>query len=82
MQIRKLYEPTKYAKSLVLPHFKRAFGEQQRCRVCTFGSEPNPRRHARLDELQRRLRGAGAPVHIFRAAAGTTDGLRAARNKL
>eukprot|EP00908_Phaeocystis_cordata_P010233 Transcript_21075.p1 GENE.Transcript_21075~~Transcript_21075.p1 ORF type:complete len:316 (-),score=10.95 Transcript_21075:274-1221(-) len=75
VQIRKLFEPRKYPGSSVLGLFARTFGSGSRCQTCAFGFEPNPRRFARLDEVQGRLRNAGAPVHIFRAAAGTTDGM-------
>ena len=77
MQIRKLYEPSRYASSNVLPNFDAAFGPSaaQRCGVCTIGVEPNPMHFARLRELEHRLRAVGAPVLVLHAAAGVENGV-------
>ena len=76
VQIRKLFEPPKYPKAGVHGVFAQNFGPpSNRCRVCTFGFEPNPRRRPRLRELTRRLREVGMPVHIFFGAAGDADGV-------
>ena len=45
------------------------FGPAPRCKVCAIGLEPNPSHRARLQEVQRRLRAAGAGVLFFEAAA-------------
>ena len=73
VQIRKLYEPEKYPGARAFPHYQRMFGPQPWCSVCTIGFEPNPRHADRLNSLEKSLREAGAPVHIFKAAVG--DGL-------
>ena len=76
VQLRKLFEPSKYPKSLVLKLFERSFGAaEERCKVCAFGFEPNPRRRPRLLELMTQLRRAGAPVHVFFGAASDVDGI-------
>lgn len=80
VQIRKLFEPRKYAASprgaaTVLPIFDELFGVAPRCHVCAIGMEPNPHHRPRLQHLKRVLTNAGAAVEIFEAAAGHTDGL-------
>ena len=71
VQVRKLFEPEKYTGSSVLQLFDRVFGAAPRCRVCAIGFEPNPRLYARLDDLQARLRGAGAGATVKGAAAAS-----------
>ena len=78
VQIRKLYEPKKFAGAKVHPIFDEHFGTvEERCRVCSIGAEPNPRHTERLATVQERLTSRlGAPMHIFRdAAVGNLDGL-------
>ena len=74
VQIRKLYEPQKYAGAGVLTTFDSVLGPAPRCGVCSIGFEPNPRHGQRLNEVERRLNAAGVGVVIFRAAAGAVDG--------
>jgi len=50
------------------------FGPAPRCNVCAIGLEPNPSHRARLQEVQRRLRAAGAGVLFFEAAASGRAG--------
>lgn len=84
-QIRKIYEPDKYCQgdgckgggyggAKALPLFEKHFGPAPRCHVCSIGFEPNPNHGKRLDEVETRLRAAGAGVLIFRVAAGAADG--------
>ena len=74
VQIRKLYEPTKYPHAGVEPIFAQHFGPAPRCGVCTIGFEPNPVHRHRLQRLESSLRAAGAPVLILGAAAAAFDG--------
>eukprot|EP00037_Helgoeca_nana_P028753 m.340214 g.340214 ORF g.340214 m.340214 type:complete len:360 (+) comp27825_c1_seq5:204-1283(+) len=80
VQIRKLYQPHLYPGKKgrsapgVLGEFDDYFGPTPRCNtVCTFGFEPNPRHYSHNDELQQKLRAAGAPVVIFNTAAHTSN---------
>ena len=76
VQIRKLFEPHKYAGAAVLPIFDGIFGPAPRCNVCAVGFEPNPVHRKRLAFLQTKLRNAGAPgVLILETAAGNADGV-------
>ena len=50
------------------------FGPAPRCNVCAIGLEPNPTHRARLQQVQRRLRAAGAGVLFFEAAASDRAG--------
>jgi hypothetical protein len=50
------------------------FGPVPRCNVCAIGLEPNPSHRARLQQVQRRLRAAGAGVLFFEAAASGRAG--------
>ena len=50
------------------------FGPAPRCNVCAIGLEPNPSHRARLQEVQQRLRAAGAGVLFFEAAASDRAG--------
>ena len=76
VQIRKLFEPHKYASAEVLPVFDEVFGPiADRCaNTCAIGFEPNPTHKERLDELQQKLRAAGASVLVLRVAVGEEDG--------
>ena len=69
VQIRKLYQPELYPGAEVLPTFEKLFGPAPRCHVCSIGFEPNPHHNQTLNDVEGALRGAGAPVRIFRAAA-------------
>eukprot|EP00947_MAST-08B_sp_MAST-8B-sp1_P001158 g1158.t1 len=88
VQIRKVYEPYKYVEAVrlegdggwqpllnatALVLFRHYFGPAPRCHVCSIGIEANPTHSARLDEVQRRLRAAGAGVLFFKAAAATNS---------
>ena len=55
VQIRKLYEPTKYPHAGVEPIFAQHFGPAPRCGVCTIGFEPNPVHRHRLQRLESSL---------------------------
>jgi hypothetical protein len=77
VQIRKLFEPSKYPKA-VATHgvYQRFFGPpEERCGVCAIGVEPNPHHSARLAALQQHLRAAGVGVLIFSVAASAADGV-------
>ena len=75
VQIRKLFQPRSYPGAPVTALFDEQYGSRSRCeRVCAIGLEPNPKHAARLDELQRRMREAGAGVLIEHAAASTRSG--------
>jgi len=50
------------------------FGPAPRCNVCAIGLEPNPSHRARLQQVQQRLRAAGAGVLFFEAAASDRAG--------
>ena len=73
VQIRKLFQPALYPGAKVLPTFDHLFGPAPRCHVCAIGFEPNPHHNHTLAVLEESLRSAGAPVHIFRAAASDAD---------
>lgn len=76
VQIHKLYNPGNFSGALVMEHFNFFFGETQaeRNSVCAFGFEPNPR-HARiLEKLVDHYSALGRHLHVFSAAAGTSDG--------
>jgi len=74
VQIRKLFEPQKYANAPVVQVFQQIFGPAPHCNVCAIGIEPNVRHADRLLELERRLTNAHAHVAILRVGAATTDG--------
>jgi len=87
VQIRKLFEPSKYrgmdkqkvrhsggVTSKALAIFDDVFGEPRRCDVCAIGVEPNILHVERLRTLQTRYRAAGAGVLILtRTGASTAD---------
>ena len=75
VQLRKLYEPHKYAQSPMLRVFDETFGTARRCEVCAVGFEPNPTHALRLEELQHRLLAAGASLLVIKAAVGAEDGM-------
>ena len=54
VQVRKLYEPAKYADAAVLPVFEEEFGPSpaRNHRVCAFGFEANPKHAARLKAVE------------------------------
>ena len=54
VQVRKLYEPAKYAAAAVLPVFEEEFGPSpaRNSKVCTFGFEANPKHAARLKAVE------------------------------
>lgn len=62
VQLRKLFEPTKYPKAASTHGvYERYFGPvgDARCAVCAIGIEPNPHHRPKLTNLQRRYRVAG-----------------------
>ena len=79
VQVRKLYEPSKYPKALATHKvYRRFFGSEEpeaRCGVCAIGVEPNPHHRARLTTVQNQLRAAGAGVLFLFAAASDADGV-------
>ena len=74
MQIRKLFEPSRYVGALAVQIFREVYQEHSRCRVCAIGIEPNPKHTQRLNELEAHLQAAGAPVLVLRGAAAPYDG--------
>jgi len=75
IQMRKLYEPTKFPGAKIRPFFNEYFGQHasHRCRVCSIGSEPNPKHRQQLLELQGNLTRMGFGVLIFGAAIAAVD---------
>ena len=55
--------------------FDVAFGETDRCKVCSIGIEPNPTHFEWHGKLQGALRGAGAGVLVISGAAGSNTGV-------
>jgi hypothetical protein len=52
IQIRKLFEPSKYPKAKINPFFRTTFKCGENCHnVCAFGFEPNPKWTSRLKEI-------------------------------
>ena len=73
IQIRKLYEPSRYPGAAIQPVFDRMFGND-RASVCTFAFEPNPVFHARLTKLQESYQAAGWKVKVFLSAVSNYEG--------
>jgi len=63
VQIRKLYEPSKYKGATILPLFEKYFGSD-RSVVCAVGFEPNPAHEDKLKNLEKTYRACGWPVTI------------------
>jgi FkbM family methyltransferase len=71
VQIRKLFEPQKFPKALILPYFESFYGpaSQRSSRVCAIGMEPNPKWTTKLSKLQSDYQQKGYNVIIFTETA-------------
>ena len=75
VQIRKLYEPSRYPSAPVIRLFDQYFGmnRSQNKELCVIGIEPNSAHTARLKALERHyVHTCGYPVHILTETAATT----------
>jgi FkbM family methyltransferase len=61
VQVRKLFEPSKYPDAAVLPFFDQFFGpvDLRRQNTCAFGVEANPKHTKRLQEIEQAYRAQG-----------------------
>ena len=78
VQVRKLFEPSRYPGAAVLPVFDEYFGRERHRNknICAIGLEMNPSHTARLVALERHYTDTcGYTVHFFtETAAGSSDG--------
>lgn len=81
VQIRKMFEPAKYAGATVIPLFDQYFGPEVHRRqssavtgICALGFEPNPVHYDRLDQLEAAYLARGWNVHFFKAAVWSSEG--------
>jgi hypothetical protein len=74
VQVRKLYEPSRYTDAPVQALFTRHFGAEpeQRRRVCAVGFEPSPKHTPRLRQLERRYGELGYRVTFMSGVAAST----------
>jgi len=82
VNVRKLYEPEKYAGAKLLPEFEKAFGapaarRESNSGLCALGFEPNPEHHSRLDQIETAYAKHGFNVHFYPFAAWRSDGFMA-----
>lgn len=82
VQIRKLYEPSKYPGALVLSLFDRVFGNVSHrslpastTGLCALGMEPNPNHQERLAAVEAAYLKKGWNVHFYPFAAAFEDGI-------
>eukprot|EP00191_Tetraselmis_sp_GSL018_P003297 CAMPEP_0177608188 /NCGR_PEP_ID=MMETSP0419_2-20121207/18330_1 /TAXON_ID=582737 /ORGANISM="Tetraselmis sp., Strain GSL018" /LENGTH=281 /DNA_ID=CAMNT_0019102845 /DNA_START=139 /DNA_END=984 /DNA_ORIENTATION=+ len=75
VQVRKLFEPSKFPKALVKPVFEKYFGSN-RSGVCAIGFEPNPLHTLQLMRIQESYRMKGWYTHFYtRTAVSTANGV-------
>lgn len=72
VQVRKLYEPSRFPGAPVHKFFNKYFGED-RSQVCTVGFEPNPRWTGELMEIQDTYRMMGYNVKFMTRTAVVAD---------
>lgn len=70
VQVRKLYESSKYPGSFLVSQFAHHFGSGPRDNVCAFAFEPNPRHYPRLREIEAVYNSLGWRVMMIPAAVG------------
>lgn len=76
VQIRKLFEPSKYSGAKILSIFDGLFGQPSTrpSRVCALGMEPNPLHQPRLQALEAAYNARGFRTRIYPFAAWTEEG--------
>lgn len=82
VNVRKLFEPEKYAGAKLLPELEKAFGSPAERRkpesgLCALGFEPNPVHQDRLSKIEKAYANLGFKVHFYPYAAWRSDGFMA-----
>jgi len=75
VQIRKLFEPSKYKEAIVLPHYDQRLGDvaDRRKHTCAFGFEANPKHTKRLNLIAQKYNKRGWKTRFFHNVVWVAD---------